>query len=78
MTAAIQKHEAQNKKSEEKQKWEHCEKKRGSTTQCTTTAWEKREKEKEKKKRLISAHLQTRFLGIQGQSEYAPQFNLSF
>lgn len=73
MTAAVQKHEAQNKKSEEKQKWEH-EAALPSVLQLPG----KREKKRKKKKRLISAHLQTRFLGIQGQSEYAPQFNLSF
>lgn len=72
MTAAIQKHETQNKKSEENQKWEHCTKEEALYSVLQLPGKES------KKKRLISADLQTSFLGIQGQSEYAAQLNLSF
>lgn len=73
MTAAIRKHETQNKKSEEKQKREHCKKEEALYTVYSNSLGKEREK-----KRLISADLQTSFLGILGQSEYAAQLNLSF
>lgn len=72
MTAAIQKHETQNKKSEENQKWEHCTKEEALYSVLQLPGKERG------KKRLISADLQTSFLGIQGQSEYCSSAQFVF